>query len=397
MTGLFHSHVSTILVTCPRGMASCLKDEMVRLGFPVKSEHATGVETEGTLIDTMRVNLMVRTGHRVLFLLNDFSALTPDDLYRGVTALPWEDYLMRDGFFSVVSSVQNQYIRDTRFATLRCKDAIVDRFMKKYGSRPDTGSSKQGAVVFLYWHDNRCSLYLDTSGEPLSRRGYRTVPLAAPLQETLAAAVIMTTRWNGSDVFINPMCGSGTLAIEAASMAGGIAPGLTRKHFGFMHLKGFDASAWRDLTTRAKKSVTVPVRGTVIASDISRDAIEASRNNAARAGVDRFIEFHRCDFRETPVPGGPGVVVLNPEYGERMGHEDSLKTLYGEIGDFFKHRCRGMWGYVFTGNRDLAKKIGLRTARKILFMNGPIECRLLEYDLYQGSRKQLKSTGGYDK
>lgn len=378
-------------------MASCLKDEMVSLGFAITSEHSTGIETRGALVDAMKLNLMVRTGHRVLYQLDDFAAHGPDELYRSIKALPWEDYLIRDGFFSVVSSVQNESIRDSRFASMRCKDAIVDRFRKKFGSRPDSGPSKHGAVVFLYWHKNRCSLYLDTSGEALSRRGYRTVSIEAPMQETLAAAVLMTTRWNCNDVLINPMCGSGTLAIEAAMMSANIAPGLIRRHFGFMCLKGYDASSWQDLILHAKEAVTVSRRKIVIASDISSEAIHASQKNAARAGVDYVIEFHRCDFRETPMPTGPGAVILNPEYGERMGHEDSLKTLYSEIGDFFKHRCQGKWGYVFTGNRELAKKIGLRTQRKVPFMNGPIECRLLEYDLYQGTRKQLKSKARYDK
>jgi putative N6-adenine-specific DNA methylase len=207
------------------------------------------------------------------------------------------------------------------------------------------------------------------------------------MQETLAAAVVLATRWAGDGSFINPMCGSGTLAIEAALIALGRAPGLLRSNYGFMHLKGFDEPSWKVLRRRVRAEAKDRLNGRIVATDVSPQAVEAAKKNAMTAGVDRFIEFGVCEFSETPVPNSGGVILLNPEYGERMGEIEKLKETYKKTGDFFKKRCQGYKGYLFTGNLDLAKRVGLRTKRRILFYNGPIECRLLEYDLYEGSRK----------
>ncbi|MFA4830186.1 MAG: hypothetical protein WC594_13320, partial [Thermodesulfovibrionales bacterium] len=205
--------------------------------------------------------------------------------------------------------------------------------------------------------------------------------------ETLAAAVILATGWNSSSNFINPMCGSGTLAIEAALIGLNRAPGLLRNNYGFMHLKGFNESLWDELRTRAKKEAKKTIDCRIIATDISKEAVEAAKKNAATAGVERLIEFDVCDYAETTVPEGKGIVILNPEYGERMGMIKELENVYKGIGDLFKQKCKGYTGYIFTGNPDLAKKVGLRAKRRIQFFNGAIECRLLEYELYEGSRK----------
>jgi putative N6-adenine-specific DNA methylase len=293
-----------------------------------------------------------------------------------------------DEYICVTSSVDNPSIRDSRFANVKCKDAIVDRIREKTGRRPDSGPDRNSVVTNLYWKENDCSLYLDTTGEPLSRRGYRKIPMTAPMQETLAAAVIMASGWDGRDHFINPMCGSGTLAIEAALLGLNRAPGILRSNFGFMHVSGFDRQFWNDLRSEAKRATKKAIPFRIIATDIKREAIEAARKNAATAGVEQLIEFGVCDYADTAVPDGGGVVILNPEYGARMGRIRELESVYSGIGDFFKQKCRGFTGYIFTGNLDLAKKVGLRSKRRIPFFNSGIECRLLEYELYEGSRKQ---------
>jgi putative N6-adenine-specific DNA methylase len=384
----FWTKKSRIVITCAKGVLPFLKQEIISLGFPVLSQGLAEVETEGTMEDTLRFNLIIRTGQRVLFLLESFYVKTPDELYKRVSRIGWEDYIPEDGYFSVTSSVNNPTIKDSRFANVKCKDAVVDRIKEKRGRRPDTGSERDRAVVHLYWRRDLCQIFLDTSGEPLSKRGYRMIPLKAPMQETLAASVDLATGWTGSGNFINPMCGSGTLAIEAALIALGRAPGLLRSNYGFMHLKGFDDSSWKTLRRKIRAEAKDRLDGRIIATDVSQQAVEAAKKNAMTAGVDRFIEFGVCDFSETPVPNGGGVVVLNPEYGERLGEEDKLKETYKKIGDFLKKKCQGYKGYVFTGNLDLAKKVELRTNRRITFFNGPIECRLLEYELYEGSNKQ---------
>ena len=176
----------------------------------------------------------------MLWLVKAFPACHADELYAQVSRIPWEQHIREDGYLSVMSSVENPTIRDTRFASLRCKDAIVDRIKKERNQRPDSGPLCEGVVVFLYWRQNECAIYFDTSGEPLSKRGYRKIPLQAPMQETLAAAVVLASGWRGDRNFVNPMCGSGTLAIEAALIGLGRAPGLTRRNFAFMHLKEFN-------------------------------------------------------------------------------------------------------------------------------------------------------------
>jgi 23S rRNA G2445 N2-methylase RlmL len=378
---------SGIAITCAKGIPPILKQEIVSLGFPVLLEGTAEVETQGTMEDAQRLNLLIRTGQRILFLLESFGAKTPDDLYKRISRMSWEDYIPEEGYFSITSSVHNPTIKDSRFANVKCKDAVVDRIKEKRGRRPDTGPERDKIVVHLHWRGNLCRIFLDTSGEPLSRRRYRMIPLKAPMQETLGAAVILSTGWKGNGNLINPMCGSGTLAIEAALIALERAPGLLRSNYGFMHLKGFDESSWKTLRRQIRAETKDRLNGRIIATDISPQAVEAAKKNAMTAGVERFIEFGVCDFSETPVPDGGGVVILNPEYGERMGEIEKLKETYKEIGDFFKKKCQGYKGYIFTGNLDLAKKVGLRTNRRMTFYNGPIECRLLEYDLYEGTRK----------
>jgi 23S rRNA G2445 N2-methylase RlmL len=378
---------SRILITCAKGITPLLKEELLRLGFPALSETIASIATEGTIDDTLKFNLLLRTAHRVLFLIRDFIARDADELYRAMSEIAWEEYISEDGYVCVTSSVDNPGIRDTRFANVKCKDAIVDRIRKKRGKRPDSGPGQDRAVVNLYWKGDQCSVYIDTSGEPLSRRGYRKIPMAAPMQETLAAAVILATGWNGSGHFVNPMCGSGTLAIEAAFIALNRAPGLQRLNFGFMHIKGFNEQLWHDLRNRPKKEAEKTLHCRIVATDISREAVDAARRNAATAGVEHLIEFAVCDYSETSVPQGSGTVIFNPEYGDRMGRIMELESVYAGIGDFFKQKCRGYTGYIFTGNAELAKKVGLRAKRRIPFFNSRIECRLLEYELYEGSRK----------
>ncbi|MBG0791505.1 MAG: class I SAM-dependent RNA methyltransferase [Desulfovibrionaceae bacterium] len=386
------SDTAPILVTCPRGLPEYLQAELAALGFPDGEILDAGVQVRGTLADCMRLNLMVRTGHRVLFELKRFRAFDADELYREAAAVPWENYLAPDGYFRVDAAIRDTTVNDSRFAGLRVKDAVADRFVERFGKRPDSGPETHGTCLFLYWKENRATLYLDTTGDPLPRRGYRKRPHKAPMQETLAAACILAAGWpelaaQGGH-FVAPMCGAGTLAIEAALMAVNGAPGLLRDNFAFMHVNGFDPDAWDALITKAEDAETPEIKGRIIATDHDPEAVEAARDNARLAGVGDFIEFAVCDFRETDIPEGPGIVMLNPEYGHRLGDIRELETVYRGIGDFFKKQCGGKTGYIFTGNSQLAKQVGLRTKSRRIFWNAKIECRLLEYELYAGTRKK---------
>jgi len=378
---------SQILVTCPKNIAPVLAEEIKGLGFSILNMQPAFVELKGSLTDCMKLNLWLRTAHKVLYKIAVFKASNPDQLYQIVKRINWEEFIPADGFFSISSQVVNEHIRDTRFANLRVKDAIADRIKDKKGIRPDSGSERHGIVIFLHWKEDDASIFIDTSGETIAKHGYRKLPHKAPMQETLAAAVILTSVWKPGQNFINPMCGSGTLAIEAALIACNIAPGVFRDNFGFMHLVGFPIIEWKSLSDAAE-SGEKELQGRFVLSDIDPQAIEVSRKNALCAGFKRELEFEICPFEETQIPENEdGVVILNPEYGERLGEIGELTETYKAIGDFFKKRCNGYTGYIFTGNADLAKKIGLRPKRKIPFYNGQIEARLLEYELYSGSRK----------
>ena len=377
---------SEIVITCLPKLSWAVVEELKALDFPVIEEGYQSVKTEGSMVDCMRLNLQLRCANRVLYLIDSFSAVHPDHLYKQVKKKPWERWIDPNGYVSISSFVRNDRIRDNRFANLRVKDAIVDRILSKTSQRPDSGPDQGGTVIFLHWVENSCSLYFDTSGETISKHGYRKYPHKAPLHESLAASIVLSTQWDGKGVFINPMCGSGTLAIEAALSLYDIYPGIWRKNYSFMHVNPFDHEAWHSLKQRLNPGIPSKPTVRIMATDISGRALDAARKNAKAAGVDHLIEFLRCPFEKTLVLPGDGIVILNPEYGERMGEESALENTYRQIGDFFKHKCAGKTGYVFTGNLNLAKKVGLRTKRRIEFLNGKLDCRLLEYELYVGRR-----------
>ena len=381
----------TTRITCSRGLVDYLTQELADLGFPVSSSWATGVEITATPRDAMRLNLRLRTGFNVLQLIGAFTCNDADGLYAATNDLPWETMISPDEYLSVVASVNTPSINDWRFAGLTVKDAIVDRVADTVGSRPDSGPKRENFVVHLYWNADRAHLFFNTSGRKLSDRGYRKLPHKAPMQETLAAAVVMATGYDGSMPLVNPMCGSGTLSIEAALLASGRPPGLLRSNFGFTHHKDFDDEAWQALRREVKKIRSKANPAPIVATDHDPKAVDAARRNAETAGVHHLIEFGVCDFADTALPAKPGIVLINPEYGERLGEMSELEATYGRMGDFFKQRCQGWTGYIFTGNPALAKRIGLKTSRRIEFHNAKIECRLLRYELYGGTRRV---TGG---
>ncbi len=378
---------STIRINCAKRCSIYLKQEVEALGYKVDEATDASVQITGTLVDCMKLNLYLRTAYRVMFLLESFEAENPDQLYETLVALPWEEYIESKGYISISSFVENDFITDTRFANLKVKDAIVDRMKQKTGDRPDSGPETNKMVLYLYWKDRDASIFIDTSGDTIAKHGYRKYTVKAPMQEALAASVIMATKWDKQSAFINPMCGSGTLAIEAALMAMNKAPGLMRDNFGYCHIKGYDEKIHDEMHREAALKMNPKLSFPIISSDNDKRAVDASRTNARVARVDNLIRFENCDFEETTIiDRNKGIVILNPEYGERMGEADILEVTYAAIGDFFKKKCKGYTGYIFTGNMDLAKKVRLATKRKIEFYNGKIDCRLLEYELYEGTR-----------
>ncbi len=379
-----------VVITCNKRLAPILEAEVKALDLTPTEVFATGVSLQATLRDCIRLNLHLRTASQVHYSLRRFPARNPDDVYREVLRFPWEEVIDKNGYFSVTSHVDHFTVNNPLFVNVKVKDAIVDRFRREFGSRPNSGASLEGVVVHLYWKEDQAELFIDTSGETLAKHGYRKIPGKAPMLEALAAATILASKWDRHSTFVNPMCGSGTVAIEALSIATGRKPGLYRDHYSFMDVVGFSTSDRDEELEKIKRSVDDQRIGKVIASDISRDAIDISKINARQAGVDHLIQFQQCDFEQTLIPaideGQQPVVFFNPEYGERLGELSELEGTYERIGDFLKKKCEGYLGYIFTGNLELAKKIGLRASRRIEFYSAKLDCRLLEYEMYKGKR-----------
>jgi putative N6-adenine-specific DNA methylase len=379
-----------IIITCHKWLAPSLEKQVIELGFEPKRVFQTGVELIGTVQDCIKLNLNLRCASQVMYSLKSFQCEDPDQLHDNLLSVEWERFIPPNGYFSVTSNVFHPTISTNLFANLRVKDAIVDRMRDTVRRRPNTGSELLGAVIYLFWKNEEAEIFIDTSGETLAKHGYRKLPGQAPMLEALAAATILSSQWDRTSPFINPMCGSGTVAIEAALIATNRAPGLLRNNYAFMHILGYEADMYnRERAMLDEQIIRVPELK-IIASDMSERAIDIARINAAAAGVEDLIDFEVCDFEETTVPEGEGVVMFNPEYGERLGDEIELNATYARIGDFLKQQCKGKVGYVFTGNLDLAKAIRLKTKRRIEFFNATIDCRLLEYELYDGSRRTDK-------
>lgn len=373
---------SEIFVVCYPYVEPYLKKEIINLGYEEAEIEKKGVKLTGNFGDAQKLNLHLRTATKVLFKIAEFKCENGDDLYMNAVKLDWTKIMNPDSYFSVDSYVRNNTIKDNRYANLRLKDAIVDCFNLKYDRRPDTGPEKDKLVIFIHWKDDTCQIYLDTSGQTISKRGYRSGYHPAPMNESLAAAVIIASGWDRRSSFINPMCGSGTLAIEAAMMHLNKAPGLLRQNYSFMHCNWYQPSYWRNIRNEALSSVHKESRISIVATDHSHDAVKGARQNAKDAGVAKFINFKVCDFSETEIPEKKGNVIINPEYGQRMGDVKDLMPVYRSIGSFLKKSCKGFKGGVFSGNWELINEIPLKPIKKIRMLNGKIECRLALYELY---------------
>ena len=413
-----------IIISCAKELSRWTEIEVIDLGYhPIEVTENT-VVIRGDMRDVMRLNLQLRTAHRVLVPLLRTTCRNIKDLYEAVYSIDWENQLDADGYFSVSSIVHNFTIRDTRIPSLYTKDAICDRMREKCQRRPDSGGENNGAAVFVYWEKDEAIIYLDTSGEPLSKRGYRRIPGSAPMQETLAAACIMAMHWDKKTPFLSPMCGSGTPAIEAVMMAMNRAPGSLKGHFAFQSIKNYNRiipgesapniaprqrtgaspeQIWREMILEAKQAKRTNNLPRIIATDISPEAVENAHSNAIAAGVASYIEFKACDFADTPIPepstfnlqpstSSQGCIFFNPEYGIRLGDPAELAPLYERIGNFMHEKCAGWTGGLITGNPDLARLVNLYYKTRVPFFNGPIDCRLF---IYPGCELKGQNVNGH--
>ena len=368
--------------TATKGLENVLAAELAACGASAIEPANGGVHFGGSLRDGYRACLWLRTANRVLQPIARFACPSPESLYEGVYALHWEDLLNPRMTLAVDANLRDSAITHSRFAALKTKDAIVDRIRDRSGQRPNVDPKDPDLRVNLHLARNQCTISLDLAGTGLHRRGYRRDPTIAPLKETLAAGLVALTGWDRASHFVDPMCGSGSLPLEAGLLASNTAPGLLSPRFGFQRWTSFDAPLWGELLEEAEQAKSELPANLIFGSDRDKRAVDLARRNAESAGIGTQIRWLYSDFAKLEPPAEHGTLICNPPYGERLGAEQELGAFYRKIGDTFKQQWKGWTAWVFTGNLALAKRIGLKPSRRIVLFNGPIECRLLKFELY---------------
>jgi putative N6-adenine-specific DNA methylase len=370
-----------LFATCARRLEPLLAGELHELGAAEVAEGRGGVHFSGDLATLYRANLWLRTAVRVLMPILEAPVTSPDELYDAVQTIDWSRYMTPEHTLAVDCNVRDSNLTHSKYAALKVKDAICDQFVARAGRRPNVDVEQPMVGLNLHVYQNHATLSLDSSGESLHKRGYRPILTKAPLNEALAAGLILQTGWRGDVPLVDPLCGSGTLCIEAAWRALRRPPGLTRKRFGFMGWMDYDVGLWTGLRDEARRHVRKSLDQPILGYDVRGDAIHFAQTNARAAGIGHLLRFAQrdvCDFR--PPPGPPGILICNPPYGERIGEEKELRGLYRTIGEVFRAHCPRWTLYVFTGNAFLARQLGMKQLQQYDFFNGKISCRLLRFD-----------------
>jgi putative N6-adenine-specific DNA methylase len=368
--------------TCARGIEPILAEELRELGACDVEQGRGGVAFSGDRNLLYRANLWLRTAIRVLCPILEAPVTSPEELYEAVRAVDWSQYMTPNHTLAVDCNVRDSMITHSRYAALKTKDAICDQFVDKCGQRPSVDVNEPMVGFNLHIFRNEAVLSLDSSGDSLHKRGYRPVQTRAPINESLAAALILHTGWRGQTPFVDPMCGGGTLAIEAAWLALRRPPGLTRRRFGFQGWLDFDIAQWAALRDEARAGVARSLAAPIGGSDERGDAVAFAIDNAKAAGVGHLVRFAKGQLRDfSPPSEAPGTLLCNPPYGERLGEERELRGLYELLGKVLQERCRGWKAFVFTGNQRLAKHIGLSPAQQWPLFNGKIPCQLMRFEL----------------
>jgi putative N6-adenine-specific DNA methylase len=370
-----------------RGLEAGLARELADIGATNIQEQNRAVTFYGNQATLYGANLSLRTALRILKPIHSFKIETQQDLYRKMRDYDWSRFLQTSDTLAIDTAVYSPIFSNSLFVAMKAKDAIVDQFRDRTGQRPSVDLEHPTLRLHLHLQNKSCTVSLDSSGESLHRRGYRTEAMQAPINEVLAAGLIALSEWNRSDPFIDPMCGAGTIAIEAALLAWNMAPGLSRKHFGFMNWPDYDAKLWEQVRQAALAAVTREAP-TVFAADVSARAIRIAQTNLELSGLPAdAVQFEIGPLDQYRPPPGPGTVVMNPPYGERL-RKDDIELFYKSIGDRLKQAYSGYTAWILSSNMEALKRVGLQAARKITLFNGPLECSYRKYELYSGSRKK---------
>ncbi len=367
---------------CPPGLESVLLAETRALRLARVEAQVGGIRFEGPEWEGWRAALHLRSAVRVYRELAGFPAPTAEALYRGAQGVDWSRVLDPDQTFAVDAKVSGPTHGHSGFVTLKVKDAVADWFRERHGARPSVDAQDPDVTLLVRLVDDRCSLSLDVAGRSLHRRGYRVQATPAPLGECLAAGAVLLSAWDQKSPFLDPMCGSGTLLIEAGLLAAHVAPGLLAPAFAFERARGFDRGRWEEMRETAKRRVRMPARLVLRGSDLDPEAVAAARRNAEAAGLAELIQVDQADVREfSPTPGWGATVVSNPPYGVRLAEVETLVPLYEALGRVFKERCRGYHVHLFLASGRLARAFRLKPSRYWPLVNGGIPCRFARFEI----------------
>jgi putative N6-adenine-specific DNA methylase len=372
------------------GLEAILATELGACGAQNIQTHNRAVSFSGDTSVLYRTNLCLRTALKVLVPIHKFYAINEDKLYKGIQQIEWDKYLSKEGTLAIQTSLKSDFFSHSHYVSLKCKDAIVDQFRDKYGIRPSVDLDQPDLSIDIHIHHDEVSVSLNSSGASLHRRGYRTDSTLAPINEVLAAGMIMLTGWNGEGNYYDPMCGSGTLLIEAAMIAKNMPPNLYRERFGFESWKNFNHGIFESVKAEAIKNMH-PSKARILGSDKTYKAIEITRENSQRAHVEDVVEVSNKRFEEVKGPEGGGLMIINPPYGERLPIEE-IGAFYKLMGDIMKKEFNGYDVWVISSNIPALKKVGLAPSKKIPLFNGALECRYHKFEIYKGTRDKRKLT-----
>lgn len=368
--------------SCPKGLVEPLEAELKSLGFHPYDRSQNGVFFESNWEGCYKVNLYSRFASRILMPVLNFTAYQPEELYNNIRKHDFTKYINVNQTIKVDASTKDSMIKDQRFIAMKVKDAIVDQFREKTGDRPNVENDRPDLIIYVKVYKNNFSVAIDTSGDSLFMRGYRLEAGEAPLKENLAAGLLQLSGWDMKTPLVDPMCGSGTILIEAMMMVLKIAPGSLRKRFGFMRLKNFNREAWDKIVDEAiSAEIEKPEDLHFYGYDTDRRVLDKAIENAKRAGVNEFIQFKKGNVTTLVPPVEKGMIITNPPYGVRIGEEDNLRDVYRDFSHTLKTQFKGWEAWILSGNKDLIGDLKLKSSRKHFVYNGSIECRFLRYEM----------------
>ena len=373
--------------TCPRGLEPVLAAELRQLQAEKIRAVGGGVAFSGDFLLCYRANLESRIASRVLWQVATDDYRNEDDIYRTAFALPWTDWFEPARTIRVDVSATKSPLTSVNFVTLKIKDAVCDKIRRLSGRRPSVNTREPDIPIQGHLTDREFTLYLDTTGEPLFKRGMRMATGEAPLRENLAAGMLRLAGWVPGTPLLDPMCGSGTILLEAAQMAIDIAPGLGR-HFAFEKFKNFDGRRWHELLQRSMSQQNPKISQAIYGSDLSGDVLKAARANLMAAGLEKIVSLKRANVLEISAPAKEGIIVTNPPYGVRLGEQQTLAEFYPKLGDVLKKRFSGWRAYLLSADMRLPKLIRLAASKRTPLFNGALECRLFEYKMVEGGMRK---------